>query len=546
LHQTIAAVAYKRAAATGELAAATDRHTTFYLGLLRMQQQEWRTLVAEWPQVRHAWQVVSAGSDREKIVGYALAAVLVQLKLGLYSEMLVWCRRGLEVEDLDDYHRGSLLNFAGRAAYAMGDKRTALHYYQQAMAVLEVAGDLSGQATMFNNLGLTYADGGEYDLAVKNYELAATMHHEGGNRDGEATALNNLASIAFQRSDQATAHAYWEQALELSKEANNLDLQAQILNNIGGLYQAARQFQLAAQNYQAALTIYEATGNQADAALPQHNLAVLQAIVTGGTESRAELEQILAGYQARGDRSNQALALHNLAYYHSWQGERKLAFRLHNEALTIRRSLADPAAEADSLSSIGKLYADGDEHKQAILHYKEALRIRTRLGRLNDQALTLHNMSLSQYRLGEKLEALKNLQRASSLAKKGNDVALQGSIFNTLGMVVDSQHRPSVAMRYYNQALILVREVDDQKEEAAILFNQGKVYFDSRNLDEAGLCFRAALTLAEKFNLTFLIESAKDGLGRIAKAQPSQELYAPASLTRKDQHKLLNSQFVQP
>ena len=76
-------------------------------------------------------------------------------------------------------------------------------------------GDRSGEATTLNNIGGVYAALGEKRKALDFYEQALPLLAPGGRPGGEATTLNNIGLVYDALGDKRKALDFYEQALPL-------------------------------------------------------------------------------------------------------------------------------------------------------------------------------------------------------------------------------------------------------------------------------------------------------------------------------------------
>jgi tetratricopeptide (TPR) repeat protein len=70
--------------------------------------------------------------------------------------------------------------------------RTALDFYQDALAIRQEIGDRLGEGSTLNNIGAVYDNLGQYEVALNFYQDALAIWQEIGNRAGEGATLNNI------------------------------------------------------------------------------------------------------------------------------------------------------------------------------------------------------------------------------------------------------------------------------------------------------------------------------------------------------------------
>ncbi|MDT9257693.1 MAG: tetratricopeptide repeat protein, partial [Limnospira sp. PMC 1254.20] len=74
----------------------------------------------------------------------------------------------------------------------LGEKQTALDYYNQDLPLSRAVVDRGGEATTLNNIGLVYASLGEKQTALDYLNQALPLSRAVEDRGGEATTLNNI------------------------------------------------------------------------------------------------------------------------------------------------------------------------------------------------------------------------------------------------------------------------------------------------------------------------------------------------------------------
>ncbi|WP_396442845.1 tetratricopeptide repeat protein, partial [Limnospira sp. PMC 1042.18] len=73
-------------------------------------------------------------------------------------------------------------------------------------------GDRRGEATTLNNIGGVYSDLGEKQTALDYYNQALPLSRAVGDRRGEATTLNNIGFVYYYLGEKQTALDYYNQA----------------------------------------------------------------------------------------------------------------------------------------------------------------------------------------------------------------------------------------------------------------------------------------------------------------------------------------------
>ena len=87
----------------------------------------------------------------------------------------------------------------------LGDPHKALDYCEQALSLLREVGDVRGEASTLNNIGMVWQNLGHYAKALDFYEQTLSLLRQIGDVRVEAITLSNIAIILWEQEDRATA-----------------------------------------------------------------------------------------------------------------------------------------------------------------------------------------------------------------------------------------------------------------------------------------------------------------------------------------------------
>lgn len=118
--------------------------------------------------------------------------------------------------------------------------------------------------------------------------------------------------------------------------------------------------------------------------------------------------------------------------------------------------------------------------------------------RLRAEALYLADQGFNLCRQGQSREALRSYEAALTILREIGERAEEGTILNNIGAVCHTSVQPEEALYYYNQALAVCREMGDQAGEATTLTNIGIVYHTSGRPLLALQYYTEALPIARK------------------------------------------------
>ena len=101
-------------------------------------------------------------------------------------------------------------------------------------------------------------------------------------------------------------------------------------------------------------------------------------------------------------------------------------------------------------------------------------------------------------------EALNFYNQALVISREVGDRAGEGTALNNIGAVYRSQGQYDQALEYYKQALVIFREVGDRAGEGTTLNNIGAVYHGQGQYEQALEYYQAALLIARDLGLSSL------------------------------------------
>ena len=104
----------------------------------------------------------------------------------------------------------------------MGDKDSAIFYYNEAKTIYEQIGHKEGIAGINNNLANYNLSIGNYEIALDNYKKSLDIAIELGLSNDECLYNINIGEVYFRQNDFKSAIAYTNRSIFIAKETNNL------------------------------------------------------------------------------------------------------------------------------------------------------------------------------------------------------------------------------------------------------------------------------------------------------------------------------------
>jgi tetratricopeptide (TPR) repeat protein len=228
-----------------------------------------------------------------------------------------------------DAQDGNAFFCLGAAQRNMGDLDNALKSFQQAERLFTGKADLRGA---YNQLGSVAFQKGDLQQAMNYHSRELGLARELGNKSAEATALNNISTVFDARGDQDKALDYLQQAARLEPDEGR---KGTLYANIALIYSSRADYPKAIEYLDQAITIAQRTGNAHDTGVQQLNKG---SVLTD-----------------KGDLAGAEASL--------------------QDGLVAVRKLKDQYWEAVGMRYVGHLEAVRSRNDQAMVAYREALRL---------------------------------------------------------------------------------------------------------------------------------------------------------------------------
>ena len=220
--------------------------------------------------------------------------------------------------------------------------------------------------------------------------------------------------------------------------------------------------------------------NATRAAAEQALLEGMQLFQQGTAESLRQAigkwEEALPLYRATGDKAAEAITLTGIGRVYDRLGEKQKALEFYNQSLPLSRATGYKVGEAVTLNNIGLVYSALGEKQKALDYFNQSLPLSRATGDKAQEARTLSNMGLVYDALGEKQKALDYYNQSLPLSRATGNKAEEAVTLNNIGLVYSALGEKQKALDYYNQSLPLSRATGNKAGEAATLNNIALVY----------------------------------------------------------------------
>lgn len=239
---------------------------------------------SEWPNVKSGWEWAKAQSEKgeaiTKLCCYYPNAGVDLLYLRLHPrECIEWleaalcCAVRLKDKAAQGWHLGNL----GLAYADLGEYRKAIEYHEQDLEIAKELGDQRGEGNAWGNMGEAYADLGETAKAIECYQLQLEIAKQiDGARLDEGIALCNLGIIYADLEKHHTAIECFEEALKIAREIRSWRLESNVLVCLGSINGTLGHTHKAIECFEQALNIAREAGDRRGEGAALFNMSVVQ------------------------------------------------------------------------------------------------------------------------------------------------------------------------------------------------------------------------------------------------------------------------------
>lgn len=304
----------------------------------------------------------------------------------------------------------------GEVQYNVVNLKEAIRLLDSALAIGKQSGDRSVQALALLNLGYSYSDSGNPQVALDHYKQSLAIWQSIEDRRGIALAKTAMGGIHSTLGEEQVALELHTQAIEQLRLIGNRLGEAMALNGVGSVYQDMNKPQEAFDKYQEALRIYESIGNRGSAGLNKYSLGKMLFVMGDVDGAFAKFRDSLFISKDVKDRTVEAHSLRGLATVYFARGETDKAIKHFEEAVPLYHARSNIRSAAFTLNDLGHVYSVSGDVTKALSIYAEALNLMRKLNDYRGEALTLFNIAKAEY-------ARRNFSEAQSLIEKAIEIS---------------------------------------------------------------------------------------------------------------------------
>jgi PAS domain S-box-containing protein len=166
-------------------------------------------------------------------------------------------------------------NLIGVANEYLGDYKTAISYYQDALQIVNENQDKDGIARAMINIGIANLSLSNFYVSLEYNLKALDLYEELKDEVGIGNALNNIGNVYLSLSNYEKALEYYFKSLEYKGMEGNKESYAKAMHNIALAYQQLKDYDKALDYYRKALEIMEQQQQNLNLAICYNNLSAI-------------------------------------------------------------------------------------------------------------------------------------------------------------------------------------------------------------------------------------------------------------------------------
>jgi len=184
------------------------------------------------------------------------------------------------------------------------------------------------------------------------------------------------------------------------------------------------------------------------------------------------------------------------AWYRSIQ-KTDTALIYYNNAINVWTELGDTNEICKSLTHLGNMYNNLGVFDEAVSYYEKSLQISTAAKILTQVGSSLFNLGTVYKNIGILSKALDYFIKAKDIFESINDDRLAASL-NMIGILYVDWLEYEKALDIYNESLNLEEKKGNKQGMADIQINLGKVYIKMKKTDDAVKSYQKALDISRE------------------------------------------------
>jgi len=435
---------------------------------------------------RLAWKVIRSNPDSSETLAKQ------QLHLAEKSGNLLW--------------QSKALNTLGVCHYLRDEYFPALRYYLRSLELKKEVKDLTGMASLHENISLVYSHLGRNADGLDHLQLAIQIHEQLDDHAALSSAINKLANLYFDQKNFIKALEYYFLSIEL--RSTNVDSSglAMTLSNIGAAYQGLEKYGEALSYYSNSLSIRKSLGDEPGIAILYHNIADAYLGMNEIDSASSYITAAIETLTRTGNRSGLANAYLQMGQIEIGRNAYRQAANWCRQSLQISKEIDALPLERNACFCLYQSYSLMNDYNQA-LQYHERYVILSDSIQQGEIGLKLSQMELERAFIQDSLARQEEkLKMEVAYQKSIKNKNLRSSIFLALALIASLLGVGIMTRSFYLRRRIkrFQGKTDELKKlqlinEASILKTQVNPHFLFNSLSILTSLVHRDPNLAEQF-----------------------------------------------
>lgn len=370
----------------------------------------------------------------------------------------------------------------GKASYDVGDFRAALVFFGKMSGLERQRRDRHGQVHALLEAGMVRCALGDHRSGIRNFEEALLFFREVGDMANIAATLSNLGFAFVHLGEVRSAVKCHNEALRISRKAGLKSFEGHALGGLGFSHLALGEVRKAIMYYEGSLRIAR---SHADRRSEGHVLGSLASCYGGLGDQRTSLTYSLEArnvFHESGDKRAEMVELNTLGCAYAALGESSQSLECYQQSLSLALEIQSLRGKALALCNIGCAHVDLGDAALGLDFVAQALKIQDKLDDPHATAGMILELGRAQLANGKYREAVDSFKAALKFAKKLTDQSLQAKVHWALGVAHETQGDLRHATAAMQKCIVRERELrhqDLKKHEAQLLVLLAKIAADT-------------------------------------------------------------------
>jgi predicted ATPase/DNA-binding SARP family transcriptional activator len=267
------------------------------------------------------------------------------------------------------------LHGLGTVSLTTAEYIQARDYFHQVLRICREVGIRPREAGTLANLGWIATAQGDHQASKAYNQEALRIRQEIGDQVGAASVMQNLSDEFLAEGDFATARTYLEQALAIQRAIQDQWGAGHVLRCIGTILHQLGDYAQARDYYEQALDLIGGVGMAFYEGQALAYVSLLSHHEGDDLAAREQSKRGLAIAREIDDRLNQGWLLDTYGHALAGLGDLDQAADAYQQALALRRELAQPHLAAESLAGLARVALQRGNVDAAMEQVEEILRL---------------------------------------------------------------------------------------------------------------------------------------------------------------------------